>query len=368
MNKHLFYSIYKTLVINRLFCSVTSFTSTNMRAVQLKAPGAPDNMYVDANVSLPEISSPKHMLVKVVATAINRADTLQRKGSYNAPKGESTILGLEASGVIESVGENIEKFKVGDHVMVLLGGGGYAEYVAVHENMVMKLPSNFDLVTAAAIPEAWLTAYQLLYFNAKIKPGDTVLIHAAGSGVGTAAIQLVKAVANTKVVATAGTAEKLELAKSLGADVLINYKEQDIAAEVKEATEGKGVDIILDPVGASYWNLNIQSLAIDGQWVLYGLLGGAKIDGNLFGQLLGKRGKLMASTLRTRSLEYKGELVSAFAAACIEKFESKQLHPIIDSIMTLDDVVAAHTRMESNLNKGKIIMKVQEADAKKQEL
>ncbi|XP_057307492.1 quinone oxidoreductase PIG3-like [Hydractinia symbiolongicarpus] len=365
MRKSLILNLYSTIFI-RTFITTTA---QRMRAVQLKAFGGPEQLYVDSNVPVPELSSADHVLIRVVATALNRADTLQRKGSYAAPKGESDILGLEASGIIDTVGSNVKDFRVGDKVMALLGGGGNAEYVSVHKYQLMRVPEGMDLVTAAGIPEAWLTSYQLLHFVGKIKPGETVLIHAAGSGVGTAAIQLAKGVENTTVIATAGTAEKLARAKELGADVLVNYKEADFSEVVQKETNGRGVDVILDPVGASNWEKNANSLALDSRWVLYGLLGGARIDGSLLGRLLGKRAQLVGTTLRTRSLEYKKELVHAFQSSSLHKFTSKQYHPIIDSVTTLEKVAEAHQRMESNVSSGKIIMKVsEEAEQKKSEL
>lgn len=346
-------NIYKTLVLN----SVVALAST-MRAVQIKEFGGPSNLFVGTDVSLPEITSPDHVLIKVAATALNRADTLQRKGSYAPPKGESDILGLEASGVVDSTGENVKKFKVGDKVMALLGGGGYAEYVSVHQHQVMSVPDNIDLVTAGGIPEVWLTAYQLLHFVGKINPGDRVLIHAASSGVGTSAIQLAKAVPNTFVIGTAGTPEKLKIAKSLGADVVVNYKEEDFANVVSNETSGQGIDVILDPVGASNFEKNMKSIAMDGRWVLYGLMGGAQVSGPFLGGLLRKRVQLLSSTLRARSLAYKKELIDAFISDTSEKFSKGEFVPIIDSVTSLDAVAEAHQRMDSNLNAGKIIMKV----------
>jgi len=352
-------NICKTIVLNSVVCLAAS-----MRAVQIKEYGGPQNLYVDSNIPVPELSSPDHILIKVAATALNRADTLQRKGSYAPPKGESDILGLEASGIVDDVGENVKEFKAGDKVMALLGGGGYAEFVSVHQHQVMRVPDNVDLVMAAGIPEVWLTAYQLLHFVAKINPGDKVLIHAAGSGVGTAAIQLTKAIADTYVIGTAGTVEKLNKARELGADVTVNYKEENFAEVVTKVTDGLGVDVILDPIGASNLEKNTKSIGIDGRWVLYGLMGGAKVDGPFLASLLRKRVQLLSSTLRARSIPYKKELVDAFISDASEKFSNRQFQPIIDSVTNLDGVAEAHQRMDANLNAGKIIMKVANAVAR----
>jgi len=346
--------VYKTLILNSVVCMATR----SMRAVQIREFGPPQNLYVDAGVPVPELSSPDHLLIRVAATALNRADTLQRKGSYAPPKGESDILGLEASGVVDQVGEGVANFKVGDKVMALLGGGGYAEYVSVHQHHVMRVPQNIDLVTAAGIPEVWLTAFQLLHFVGKIQPGDKVLIHAAGSGVGTAAIQLTKAVPDTYVIATAGTAEKLKKAKELGADAIVNYKDEDFSDAVKNFTQGGGCDIILDPVGGSNADKNLKSVALDGRWVLYGLMGGAKADGPFLAGLLRKRVQLLSSTLRARSIPYKKELIDSFSALALEKFSTKQFEAIIDTVTDLESVAEAHQRMEANLNNGKIVMRV----------
>ena len=266
--------------------------------------------------------------------------------------------------MVDSVGENVTRFGIGDRVMALLGGGGYAEYVSVHQHQIMPVPKNLDLVTAAGIPEVWLTAYQLLHFVGKINPGDGVLIHAAGSGVGTAAIQLAKAVPGTQVVATAGTAEKLAKAQSLGADVMVNYKEEDFSEAVKTATAGRGVDLILDPIGGSNVEKNMKSIGVDGRWVLYGLMGGPKVGGPFLAGLLRKRVQLLSTTLRARPIAYKKELVDAFSASTAEKFASGDFKAIIDSVTDLEGVVEAHKRMESNLNAGKIIMKVADVSAK----
>jgi len=357
--------IYKTIVFNSVVCLAT----TTMRAVQIKEYGDASNMYVDPNVPIPELPTPDHVLIRVHATALNRADTLQRNGRYAAPAGESDILGLEASGVVEQVGENVvQRFNVGDVVMALLRGGGYAEYVSVHQHQIMHVPHGIDIITAAGIPEVWLTAYQLLHFVANIKAGDVVLVHAAGSGVGTAAIQLVKSIPDTVVIGTAGTTAKLDKARTLGADVTVNYKSENFAEVVKATTNGRGVDIILDPIGASNFDKNMDSIAVDGRWVLYGLMGGAKVEGPVLAGLLRKRVQLLSSTLRARSLTYKKELVDAFVKDCSGKFSSKQLEVIVDSVTDMEGVVEAHQRMETNLNSGKIIMKVANNDSSKQEL
>jgi len=280
---------------------------------------------------------------------------LIRKGSLAKSNEQCRILGLECAGTVHSIGEKVQFFKVGENVMALLPGGGYAEYVAVQEDHVMRIPANLNFTQAAAIPEVWLTSWQLLTFLANFQPGETVLIHAAGSGIGTAAIQIVKALGG-KTIAVAGTKEKLQKASQLGADFLVNYKEEDFSQAVANATDGKGANVILDCVGAQNWERNLKSLAYDGRWVLYGLLGGGDINGGFFRQLLMKRGTLLASLLRPRSDEYKGKLVASFSGKCLSKFESGDFVPVIDTCIPMKDAAEAHKRMELNLNIGKIVL------------
>lgn len=300
------------------------------------------------------------LLIKVAATALNRADLLQKRGLYPAPPGESEILGLEASGVISGVGPGVKgNWTLGSKVMALLGGGGYAEYVAVPEELVMEVPSHLSLYEAAALPETWLTAHQLLHFIAKVKPNETVLIHAGASGVGTAAVQLVR-LSHAIPVVTTGSPEKIRFAEQIGAALGINYKEEDFSEKVLQFTKGKGADVILDCIGGNYWEKNISSLAVDGRWVLYGTMGGKTSDGDLLGKLLRKRGHLLCSLLRSRSLQYKAELVQSFTQQVLPHFKSTDspLRPVIDSMFSMEDAEEAHQHMEANKNIGKIIIKI----------
>ena len=225
--------------------------------------------------------------------------------------------------------------------------------------LLLPAPTGLSLLAAAAIPEVWLTAFQLLHFLAGgVKPGQSVLVHAGGSGVGTAAVQLVK-LAGGRSMVTAGSQEKIDMALSLGADKGVNYKTEDFAQAVAEWTEGKGVNIILDCVGGSYAMKNVTSLAVDGKWVLYGLMGGAEVDGPVLGGLLKKRGSLLATTIRSRSIKYKKQVVKMFREECLEGFEGKEplLKPIVDSVMDVSEIENAHQKMEENKNKGKIVLK-----------
>ncbi|XP_055721411.1 quinone oxidoreductase PIG3 isoform X1 [Salvelinus fontinalis] len=332
-----------------------------MKAVCIDTPGGPESMLL-RNVPRP---LPEHgeVLIRVHATALNRADTLQRKGLYPAPPGESEVLGLEAAGTVASVGPGVrECWRLGDRVMTLLSGGGYAEYVAVPEELIMSIPTHLTVYQAAAIPEAWLTAFQLLHFVAQVKEGEIVLVHAGASGVGTAAVQLVR-LAGAIPIVTAGSSEKLQMAETLGAAAGFNYKHEDFAEKVSDFTAGRGANVILDCIGGSNWERNVACLATDGRWVLYGLMGGKTVTGDILGKLLSKRGQLLCSLLRSRSLQYKADLVRAFSERALPHFSDPtsspcHLRPVIDSMFSLDQVADAHRHMEANRNTGKIVINV----------
>lgn len=333
-------------------CQMTMF------AAQFKSNSS-ESLHIE-EVSIPKINKDE-VLIQVYATAVNRADILQRQGKYPPPTGKSLILGLEASGIVHKIGSNVSKWKVGDKVMALCNGGGYAEYVAVHENHVLSLPSNLNYVEAAAIPEVWLTAFQLLHTLGELKSKERVLIHAGGSGVGTAAVQIAK-LSKAVVVVTAGSEQKLKNSKILGAKHAISYKTNDFEEEVKLLTNG--VDLVLDCVGGSYWKKNVACLAVDGRWILYGLLGGPEVNGDFFKKLLAKRIKLIATTLRSRSDEYKSELVEDFSKKILPHIINGDVKPIVDSTFSLSELSAAHDRMEGNQNIGKIVIIVKEEDPK----
>lgn len=339
-----------------------AYTSNTMAAEATTTMRAIDtvDMKCVLNEAVPKpTATGREVLMKVHWSAVNRADTLQRKGTYPPPPGASPIIGLEASGVIESLGDACELgFAVGDRVMALLAGGGYAEAVAVDERLLIKVPDGMDLKTAGAIPETWLTAYQLLHFVGGVQAGDTVLIPAAGSGVGTAAIQLSVA-AGATVVAVAGTDEKLATAKALGAAAGINYKEgAPIGDRVLEATDGKGVDLILDCVGASFWEEYAKAIKMEGRWVLYGLMGGPVVHGPILGAILRKRVRLEGTTLRTRSIEYKERLVRDMWAHAGPKFIDGSYKPVVATTFPLAEAQAAHEFVESNASHGKVMLQV----------
>ncbi|KAM7376234.1 hypothetical protein PAMP_005977 [Pampus punctatissimus] len=329
-----------------------------MRAVCVDIPGGPENLLLKT-IPRPQ---PKdgEVLIKVHATALNRADLLQRRGLYPPPPGESDIIGLEVAGTVDTVGPRLKRgWKPNDRVMALLCGGGYAEYVSVPEELLMPVPSHLTLCQTAAIPEAWLTAFQLLVLVAQVKEGEVVLVHAGASGVGTAAVQLVRLFGAVPIV-TAGSPEKLKMAETLGAAAGYNYKEENFVQGVHDFTGGKGANVILDCIGGCNWDQNVNCLATDGRWVLYGIMGGRRVEGDLLGKLLSKRGHLLTSLLRSRSLQYKSDLVKSFSDRVLPYFSDQpaSIRPVIDSTFNLEDIGEAHRHMEANRNIGKIVVNV----------
>ena len=325
-----------------------------MKAVLVTSPGAAENLVI-GEFEKPE-PKPHEILVKVAATALNRADILQREGKYPPPKGASPILGLEMSGEVVALGKSVTKWKAGDQVFGLLPGGGYAEYAVIHQDMAMPLPANVSLTAAAAIPEVFLTAYQALFWLGKLQKGEMVLIHAGGSGVGTAAIQLAKAYeASVIITASAG---KHQICLDLGADEAIDYQTQDFKEKVREYTDEKGVNVIVDFVAAPYFHQNIDSLATDGRLVLLATLGGGKVENFDLRKVLSKRLQIIGSTLRARSLEYQIALTEAFSAFAMPGFQQGEIKPIIDKVFDWKEVQEAHRYMEANKNTGKIVLKI----------
>lgn len=306
---------------------------------------------------VPDVSfSAGEVLLEIKASAVNRADLSQARGNYPPPAGVTDILGLEASGVVRAVGASVEAWQVGDRVCCLLPGGGYAQRVAVPAGMLLSLPDNWTFEQAAAIPEAWLTAFVNLFQEAALEEGESVLIHAAGSGVGTAAIQLAR-VAGATVFATAGTEEKLQKAKDLGAALAINYKHTDFAREIDTYRGGLGLDVILDPVGASHFGKDLELLADNGRLVVIGLLSGALAEINL-GAVLGKSLRIIGSRLRPRPVEEKIAITAAFAERFWTLFEDGTLQPIIDRTFPMSKAQAAHNYVLQNRNIGKVILAV----------
>jgi len=326
-----------------------------MQAVLVEQPGGPEALAI-GQAPIPDIGE-RDILVRVRAAGLNRADILQRKGFYPPPPGASPIIGLEIAGEVEEMGPACRRWKAGDRVFAVLSGGGYAEYVSVDERLAMGVPGGLDFSDAAAIGEVFLTAYQALYWLGEFQPGERVLIHAGASGVGTAAIQLVKADSGTAMI-TAGSDEKLVACRDLGADTAINYRTEEFQERVLAETGGEGVDVIIDVVGADYFYRNIECIAMDGRLVILALLGGKNVDSVDLSWLMRKRIKVIGSTLRSRSLEYRIALTQAFSQQCLHRFESGELKPVIDRVLSWERVQEAHITMENNVNIGKIVLRV----------
>ena len=330
----------------------------SMRAVVPEAVGGPEVLKLgEAPMPVP---GDDDVLIKVAATAVNRADTHQREGNYPPPPGDSEIMGLEASGVIEAVGKDTKGWKVGDRVMTLLGGGGYAAYAKAPAGLLMPIPSGLDLVQAAAIPEVFLTAYLNIFREAALQPSETLLMHGGASGVGTAAIQLAKVLGPSKVIVTVGSDDKAEACKKLGADHAILYKQEDFAEKVLALTDKRGADVILDHIGGGYFKQNTACLAVYGRLVIIGLLGGPKAELNI-GRMMVKRQRVIGSVLRARSVAEKTALTAAFHKQALGHFETGKLKPIIHDVLPLAEIAKAHEMMEANANTGKIVLKVDEA-------
>ena len=296
------------------------------------------------------------VLVAVGATAVNRADLSQARGNYPPPPGASEILGLEMAGVVEAVGDGVTGWQVGDRVCALLPGGGYAEKAVVPAEMLMPVPDDWTLEQAAAIPEVWFTAFVNLFMEGSLRPGERALIHAGGSGVGTAAVQLAHNI-GAEAMVTAGVEHKLERCRVLGATLAVNYKEQNFADEVMTFTNGQGVDVVLDPVGAAYLDMNMRVLRRYGRLINIGLLSGAKTEMNM-GLLIGKRLRIIGSTLRTRPLAEKIEITHQFSQQFWPKLISGKLQPVIDTVFPVEEAQAAHEYVAADKNIGKVILAV----------
>ncbi|MET1154814.1 zinc-binding dehydrogenase [Arthrobacter sp.] len=323
-----------------------------MRAVFYEGAGGPEVL------RLRETEAPQpaegEIVIDVAAAGVNRADVQQRNGVYPPPPGASEIPGLEVSGRVSAVGAGVTALRVGDEVCALLAGGGYAEQVAVPAGQVLPVPRGVDLVTAAALPEAAATVFSNLFMTAGVQAGETVLIHGGSGGIGTMAVQLVDAFGAVAAV-TAGSQEKLDVARELGAEVLINYREEDFVERIKEATGGLGADVILDVVGAKYLQRNMDALATSGRLVVIGLQGGAKAELNL-GQLMAKRGAVIGTTLRARPAEEKAAIMRAVAEHVWPLVVSGDVTPQVHRTFALEDAAAAHEYFDSGAHTGKILL------------
>ncbi|MHC2991690.1 NADPH:quinone oxidoreductase [Pontibacter sp. HJ8] len=325
-----------------------------MKAILVKQPGGPEQLVLgEYEQPLPK---PYELLVRVHATALNRADTLQREGKYPPPKGESPLLGLEIAGEVVEAGINCTRFKEGDKVFGLLPGGGYAGYAVIHEEMAMAIPANLSMEEAAAIPEVFLTAYQALVWLGRLQAGERVLLHAGASGVGTAAIQLARAL-QAEVLVTASE-QKLKACLDLGAHKAINYKDVPFEDEVLAYTNSEGVDVIVDFIAGPYFKQNIECLRLDGRLVLLATMGGGKVEEFDLRRVLAKRLQVIGSTLRSRTRDYQIRLTKEMSAFAMPHFESGALKPVVDSVYDWQDVAEAHRYMEANQNIGKIVLQI----------
>ncbi|WP_137725756.1 NAD(P)H-quinone oxidoreductase [Prescottella subtropica] len=330
-----------------------------MYAITISEPGGPDVM---SWTEVPDpVPGPGEVLLDVAATAVNRADLLQRRGLYPPPRGASDILGLECSGVITELGAGVDGWRVGDRVAALLAGGGYAEKVAVPAGQLLPIPDGLDLHTAAALPEVACTVWSNLVMECGLHAGQVLLVHGGGGGIGTHAVQ-VGAALGARVAVTAGTADKLAICAELGADILINYREDDFVAAVREATGGRGADIILDNMGASYLDRNLDALAPDGQLVIIGMQGGATGELNI-GKMLGKRARVLATGLRGRPADGpagKPAVVASVRETLWPLVSAGEVKPLVHAALPIVEAPTAHRMLDQPDVVGKVVLTVRE--------
>ncbi|MFI8198131.1 NAD(P)H-quinone oxidoreductase [Streptomyces sp. NPDC085942] len=330
-----------------------------MYAITIPEPGGPEALvWAEAPDPVP---GDGEVLVEVVSSAVNRADVLQRQGFYNPPPGASPYPGLECAGRVLALGPDVTGWAVGDEVCALLSGGGYAEKVAVPAGQLLPVPKGVDLIEAAALPEVACTVWSNVFMISHLRPGETFLVHGGSSGIGTMAIQLAKAV-GARVAVTAGSPEKLARCAELGADILIDYREQDFVEEMRENTAGAGADVILDLIGAKYLDRNVQALAVNGRLAIIGLQGGAKGELNL-GALLAKRAAVTATSLRGRSLQEKAAIVAAVREHVWPLIEDGVVRPVVDRTLPMADAAEAHRVLESSGHIGKVLLAAPSAGA-----
>ena len=325
-----------------------------MEAIVFDMPGAEDVLRL-TDVPSPPLGS-QDLRIRVRATAVNRADLLQRQGLYPPPPGASPILGLECAGEVVQVGADVCGWQVGERAMALLAGGGYAAEAVVHYGSAMHVPAGMSWQEAGALPEVFLTAFLNLFMLGEITTGDTALVHGGGSGVGTAAIQLLRE-AGLRCLVTAGSEEKCRRCRELGADVAIDYRSGDFATLVHQATGGRGVEVILDSIGARYLTGNLSCLAMGGRLVIIGLIGGARAEVNL-AQLLMRRLHVLGSTLRARSAEDKARIVSGFVERFGAALENGRVKPVIDRVLPLAQAGEAHRIVQASRHFGQVVLQV----------
>jgi len=323
-----------------------------MRAVTIPRFGGPDALVL-ADVPDPE-PGPGEVRIRVAAAGVNRADTLQRQGFYPPPPGASDLPGLEVSGTVDAVGPRVERWAVGDEVCALLAGGGYAELVCVPEGQVLPVPAGVSLIDAAALPEVACTVWSNVFLTANLQPGETLLVHGGSSGIGTMAIQLARQV-GARIAVTAGSDEKLATCRMLGADITINYRDEDFVERLQAETEGHGADVILDIVGAKYLARNLTALATNGRLVVIGMQGGTRAELDL-GALLAKRGAVIATSLRARPLAEKATIVASVREHVWPLVSDGLVRPVVHARHPLGEAAAAHRELEASGHVGKILL------------
>jgi len=325
-----------------------------MRAVTIPAPGGPEVLTL---VEVPDpVAGPGEVLLRVAATAVNRADLMQRIGRYPPPPGAPPWPGLEASGTVVAVGDGVQGWGPGDEACALLAGGGYAELVAVPVELLLPVPAGVSLVDAAALPEVTCTVWSNVFMLAGLRPGETVLVHGGSSGIGTMAVQLARQVGAT-VAVTAGSAQKLAACERLGASILVNHREGDFVAEVRSATGGHGADVVLDNMGAVYLARNVDVLAVNGRLVVIGLQGGRKAELDL-GALLAKRAAVLATSLRSRPLDEKAAIVAAVREHVWPLLVDGVVRPVVHARLPLAEAAEAHRLVESSTHIGKVLLTI----------
>lgn len=326
-----------------------------MKAVLIKEFGGADVLQI-GEVDRPS-PSVGQVLIKVAATSVNRPDIVQREGNYPPPKGESEILGLEVAGTIEEVGPEVRGWSVGDRVMTLVGGGGYAESAVAYADHLIAVPESMSFEEAACVCETYITAFLNVFKIGGLNDGDTILLHGGGGGVNTAAVQLCKALTpNARVIVTASPG-KVERVRALGADLVIDYQAQDFAEEVRAYTDKRGVQVILDHIGAAYLASNMKSLGVGGRLVVIGVTGGIKAELNL-ALMMVKRQQIIGSVLRSRPVQEKAEIVAAFTEAVLPLLAQRKIVPLVHKVYGLDEAAQAHREMEASAHFGKLVLAV----------